>query len=122
MESVRGLSVWLAPPLLASLLCTALWQIGWGNPIYWRPLVAVGAASLLFTIGGSTLLMFAFARMSARSNTLRYFALILIGVVAGGAVMLLISGPSLFVLAGAAYGGTTACLWAVFHRLAYGRG
>lgn len=49
-------------------------------------------------------------------------ALVLIGVVAGGAVMLLISGPSPFALAGAAYGGTTACLWAIFHRLIYGRG
>lgn len=122
MDTVRGLSVWLAPPLLASLLCTAVWQIAWGHPTYWGPLVAVGVVSLLFTIAGSTLLMLAFARMSAWANTLRYLVLVLLGVGAGGAVMLLVSGPSPFALAGAAYGGTTAGLWALFHRAIYGRG
>lgn len=121
MDTVRGLSVWLAPPLLASVLCTAAWQVGRGHSPSWQPMVAVAATSLLFTIGGSTFLTLAFVRMSALSNAVRYLALIFMGVGVGGAVMSLLSRPAFFAL-GAAYGGTTACLWALFHRLIYGRG
>jgi hypothetical protein len=122
MDTVRGLGVWLAPPLLASVLCTVAWQVVWGNSTYPSSLLAAGVMSLPFTLGGSTLLTLVFARMSAPSSVVRYLVLMVTGVVVGGSVMLLLSGPSKFAVAGAAYGGATASLWVLFHRLIYGRG
>ncbi len=83
---------------------------------------AVAVMSLLFTFGGSTMLTLVCARLPQQRPAWRYLLVVILGVVVGGAGMLLFSGASEFALIGAAYGGVTACLWVTFHRLAYGRG
>ena len=109
------------PPVLASALCTIVWQAISGNSIIDRPTIGFGLASLFFTIAGSAMLMLVFSSMSSRSLALRYLCLAFFGAVAGGGVMLVLSNSSKFVAAGAVYGVVTAALWAMTHSLIYRR-
>ncbi len=120
MDTVRGLTVWLGAPLLASLLCSAGWQLASGGHLAeWRPIVGLSLMALIFTIGGSTLLSLAFAAMEALAAITRYIALICLGAFAGGAIMIPFGTPG-SVLAGIIYGVATASFWAGLHRAVYG--
>jgi len=76
--------------------------------------------TLAFTIAGSTLLNLAFASIRFPPSGARYLVLVVIGGVAGGALMLLSGGRPL-ILTGMAYGAVTAGLWACFHLMLFGR-
>jgi len=111
----RGLCVWLAPPVLGSTLCTLIWHLTFGI----SPALFIGVMSLLFTVGGSTILTLMYAQMSDRSVAARYVALTAVGPILGGLVLLVLTQQSVFMMMGAFYGATTAALWVVMHRLLY---
>ncbi|OIQ65153.1 hypothetical protein GALL_532900 [mine drainage metagenome] len=120
MTHIRGLAVWLGAPLFASLLCTVVWHIvSGGRFMDWRPWVAIGLMSLIFTFGGSTILALLFSAMTSRSIVYRYLFLVVFGVTAGGTWTLFLGVSPTGVEAGAIYGFVTACVWVALHRLIY---
>lgn len=121
MDALRGIAVWLLPPILASGICTSLWQAGSGNSIFDRSTIGLGLASFVFTVAGSTLLTLVFASMQCHRVALRYICLVILGAVAGAGAMLILSGSSKFIAAGAIYGVVTASLWVMTHSLIYRR-
>jgi hypothetical protein len=131
MRHVRDVAIWLVAPLLASSLCTLGWTViaegdkGWivtadEKMADLRFAVAIGIASLIYTIGGSTMLSLMFAGMSARSAPHRYFILLVLGAVAGGFLMLVSGGSWLLITAGTIYGVVTACFWVALHSVVHG--
>ena len=76
--------------------------------------------TLAFTIGGSTLLTLVFSSIEFLPSGARYLVLVVMGGIAGGALMLLSGGRPL-ILTGMAYGAVTAGLWACFHLMLFGR-
>lgn len=122
MAALRGIAVWLLPPVLASAICTLVWQLVSGNSILDRPTIGVGLASLVFTVAGSTMLTLVFASMSSHRVVFRYICLVVLGAVAGGAALVVLSGSSEFVTPGAVYGVVTASLWVATHALVYRQG
>ena len=126
MRHVRDLAIWLGAPLLASLLCTLGWTVIAGGKMVWsitadgtmanlRVAVSMGMASVLFTIGGSTVLSLMFAGLSALPTVNRYFILVGFGAIAGGFLMLFLGAPPVGITAGAIYGVVTACFWVGLH-------
>lgn len=123
MNSVRALTVWLGAPILASLLCTAVWQIAsGGNLSEWRLVIAISVTAFVFALGGSTILSLAFVAMPTVPVTGRYIVLLTQGAVAGGIWMLLVGNSGAETTAGAVFGAVTAALWVGLHRAVYGRG
>ena len=119
MDTVRGLTLWIAPAVLASLICTAAWHLLSGGSVADMD-VALGFAldTVVFTVAGSALLTLMFVRMRSTPFLVRYFALLALGIGAGAVAMLW--ATSEFRLAGAIFGGTTAVIWCATHHLLYG--
>ena len=117
---VRGLLLWIVPAVLGSMICTFVGSLmttgrmeAW--PFFWSG----AAASLWFTLGGSALLLLAFASLRPRRIIVRYAALLVLGFITGGAMMMPFG--SLFALGiGSAYGLVTALVWVTLHKLLYG--
>lgn len=107
--------------MLASFLCTAVWHMMAGGDLaHWRPVLSVALMTLVFTLGGAALLTLGFSSIGFLPSVARYLVVVVMGVTAGGALMLLSGGRPLM-LAGMAYGATTACLWVGFHAMLFGR-
>lgn len=118
MNMVRGITLWLAPAVLASFICTLAWHLMLGGGISdLRFAFAIMLATLMFTIGGSGILILLFARMRPTPVVLRYIALVAFGCGAGAFAMFWTSSE--FRVAGSIYGVVTACLWCVVHMLLY---
>src|SRR5690348_110143 len=95
MNAVRGFAVWLGAPLLASFLCTTVWDLSASRSAADRPFfAAVGVMSLIFTVSGSALLSLLFRGMSARPVIVRYAILIGFGAGAGFWIMASLGGTS----------------------------
>ena len=91
MNHIRGLAVWLGALLLASALCTTVWELSAGGSMAnWRAMAGIGLAALIFTIAGSTFLTLLFAGMGARPIVQRYFIPVLVGGTVGAAIMLVL--------------------------------
>ena len=120
MEMLRAVCLWLLPPLIASAVCTLSWNALSGDWDLPTTGIILGG-SLFFTLPGSAALVLVFSYLRPRRTLERYAWLIVLGTCVGGCVMLLVSGPSEFAVAGAVYGGTTGGLWAACHRVIYGR-
>jgi hypothetical protein len=129
MNYIRGVAVWIFAPLLASLLCTFAWWIApsgaWamGIPIgvsNWRIAAAYSLLTMPFTVAGSAFLSLLFAGMTARPVVHRYFILVGLGALIGGAILLILGLPASFIAAGAIYGVVTACFWVGLHRAVFG--
>lgn len=120
MDTVRGLAVWLAPALLASLGCTIAWHWSSGGDMSEpeiRVTAAIATTSLLYTLGGSALLALVFAWSRGRSIPLsaRYALIVATGSAAGVALMAPFGTPE-FMRVGLIYGLVTALCWVAVHR------
>lgn len=121
MNHIRGLAVLLGAPLLASALCTTVWELSAGGSMAnWRAIVGIGLAALIFTIAGSTFLTLLFAGMVTRPTVQRYFILVLVGATVGAAIMLVLGTSTIGTTAGTIYGAVTSCFWVGLHRMIYG--
>ena len=121
MNTLRGAVLWLGPAMLAAFLCTAVLHLMSGGELTdWRSALSMALVTLFFTVGGSALLTLVYSSIGFLPSGARYLVLVVVGVIAGGAFMLLALAGSLM-LAGMAYGATTACLWAGFHAMLFGR-
>ena len=133
MRAVRGITVWLGAPVLASLLCTLAWYAStsflhatiWYEPanhLIWDSrdnqlvFAAIGVTSLFFSIVGSAFLSILFETMSARTVSSRYIVLIVFGAVVGFGMIAILPGGGALALAGSLYGLATACLWVGLHQ------
>lgn len=116
---VRGLVLWIGPAVLGSLICTLVFLATVEGGLSQTAIFQAGfAASLWFTLGGSALLLLAFAALRPRRIAVRYAILLALGLGAGAAMMAMFG--SLFMAVGAVYGVVTAAAWIVLHRLLYG--
>lgn len=123
MGTVRGLTLWLAPAILASIVCTLVWHWSLGGGTSGPELgmaAALGVTSLIFTLGGSALLTLAFAWSGGRSIHIlvRYGLIVAIGGGVGGAMMLPL-GTAGSIGTGVSYGLATGLFWIALHRAIY---
>jgi hypothetical protein len=94
LNVVRGLAVWLAAPLMASLLCTLAWSVLLGGEMATpRVAVSIGLGSFFFTLIGSALISGLFAGMRARPIRHRYLIVVGLSGLIGSATMLILGGP-----------------------------
>ena len=125
MDIVRGLAVWLAPALLASLGCTIAWHWSLGGEMS-EPEIRITATivttSLPYTLGGSALLALVFAWSRGRGIPLgaRYGLIVATGSTVGIALMAPL-GTSELMRVGFIYGLVTALCWITLHRAIYRR-
>jgi|GEM_PF-5590209 len=118
MDAFRGLTLVLAPAFLAALICTAVLHALWGGGINdLRVAFAFALMALLLTVAGSIFLTLMYVRIHSTPIVLRYLALFALGCFAGA--MTFFWAPVEIKLIGLFYGGTTACIWCVFHLLVY---
>jgi hypothetical protein len=122
MDTIRGIALWLGPPLLASIGLTAVLHFATGGHLAQpglRQAMALTAMSLVFTLPGSALLALIFAWTEERRVPLygRYGLMIALGGVAGATLMMF----STAALLGCAYGAGTAVAWVGLHSLLYPR-
>jgi hypothetical protein len=113
--------MWLAPALLASLGLAALVGLSMGDQSNLAVhVLGLGSMSLIFTLGGSALLGLVFAWTWGRGVPLagRYVVQVLVGALAGGA-LLLPAGTASAALIGGTYGLVTACVWVLTHWMLY---
>jgi hypothetical protein len=123
MDTVRGLTLWLAPALFSSLGGTAVLQIIGNGPLSGSGLrftLGFGLTTAMFTVPGSALLCLTYAWSEHRGLVplARYGVLLVLAPVAGAVMLALPFGPPSMAV-GAAYALTTACLWIALHRLLY---
>ena len=120
MDHARGIALWIIPALLASALCSIGWHLWAGGKLNDLQIVyGIAAVSLIFTAGGSALLVLAFAFMRPAPVWSRYVALLALGAVAGG--LMLWWGSFEGLKLGTTYGLVTAAFWVVAHKMLYGR-
>lgn len=95
---------------------------GTWNPHDLRPMSAIAVLTLLWTVPGSALLALCFAWTRGRGFSLegRLALTVLLGAVAGAAIMVP-AGTSTAILLGLAYGLATGVAWAALHMMLYGR-
>lgn len=74
--------------------------------------------TIVLTVAGSAFLTLMFVRMRSTPYLVRYLALLALGIGAGAVAMLWATTE--FRMAGAFFGGTTACFWCATHLLLYG--
>ena len=119
----RGLVVWLGAAAIGSVAGSLLLNIVFGGG--WSPtevgfLIGISMVSVIFTLGGSALLILAFAK-SARtgcSPLARTFLMIPFAAGVGGFLLLVLCGGSLEWLGiGALYGAVTALAWAALSTI-----
>jgi hypothetical protein len=121
MEHVRGLTVWLGAPILASVLCTYGWSVALGgNPREWGTAIAFSPFTMIFTIGGSTVLAYLHDALWAARRIERNLVLIAVGLGLGGAFLAFVTSFWEFFRVGSSYGVVTAALWIALHRVVYG--
>jgi hypothetical protein len=126
-NALCSMVVWLAPAVLASVVCTVAWwslgglKIGDTRPGVqpWALAYGIGVLSMPFTLIGSAALGLWFRLMADRSVTFRYAFLLLFGTAAGAIVMLLLGAvqSTALITAGAAYGFVTAIFWVAAHSM-----
>lgn len=120
MEHVRGLTVWLGAPILASVICTYGWGLALGgNPSDWGAPIAFSPFTMIFTIGGSTVLAYLHDALWAARRIERNLVLITVGLGLGGAFLAFVTSSWEFFPVGSSYGAVTAFLWIALHRLVY---
>lgn len=123
VDTVRGLAVWLAPALLASVSFALYLHWTGGGEISaaaFRTALGFAGVTLIWTVGGSALLVLAFAWTGSRGVPLiaRYALIVVLGGAAGAALMWPL-GSHLAMKMGLSCGLLTSFFWVAIHRLTY---
>ena len=115
----RGWVLWIGSAWLGSLIGMIGLAVLSPFSSPWPWIVVAAAGPLLFTLGGSALLVLVFAYLRPRRIAVRYAVLLVIGPAAGAAMLGFFGTPTGLGL-GAGFGFVTTVAWVTLHKLLYG--